>query len=140
MEILQEETLKFLSEWKGFKASESRNYMNQMGNCRVAEIVNQLKGVYCMLPKQPTEALPPHPTIDTPESFVTVATDGDVMRAMNQSAMAMIRRMQQLKKLSALDAYSLASLALDTRISQLEPGAKSIYCLLPKSLWVTKAV
>jgi acetamidase/formamidase len=136
LDILQAETLKFLSESQGLSASEAQTYMTQIGDCRVAEIVNQLKGVYCMLPKQPTAALPALPTTDTADSFVTAATDADVMQAMNQSAMAMIQRMQELKGLSALDAYSLSSLALDARIGRLEPGAKPIHCLMPKSLWV----
>ena len=55
---------------------------------------------------------------------------------MNDAAMAMIHELQERKGLSALDAYSLASLAMDARIGRLEPGARSIHCLLPRNLWV----
>jgi acetamidase/formamidase len=58
------------------------------------------------------------------------------MQAMNKAAMQMIERLQEMKKLSPLDAYALSSLALDARIGQLEPGAKHVHCLVPKSLWV----
>ncbi len=136
LDILEDETLKFLSEWKGLRDTEARAYMSSFGDCRVAEVVNQLKGVYCMLPKQSKPKRAPNPTTDTPNSFVTYAVDADAMQAMNLSAMSLIERLQKLKKLSALDAYSLASLAMDARIGQLEPGAKHVHCLLPKSVWV----
>lgn len=134
--ILEEETLKFLAESKGLNNTEARQYMANYGDCRVAEVVNQLKGVYCMLPKQPTPVLAPNPTTDTSDSFVTHAIDGDAMQAMNMAAMSLIERMQTLKGLVPLDAYSLASLAMDARIGKIEPGAKHLHCLMPKSLWV----
>lgn len=136
IEIMEEETLKFLAEWKGMKPAEAREFMLAFGDCQVAEVVNQLKGVYCMLPKNPKAKLAPRPTVDTANSFVAHATHADAMEAMNIAAMKIIERMQAVKGLSALDAYSLASLAMDTRIGRLEAGAKSIHCLMPKSLWV----
>lgn len=137
LEILDEETMKFLAEWKGLRGSEARQFMATYGDCRVAEVVNQLRGVYCMLPKLPNTAIAANPKADTTDSFVTYAVDKDAMQAMNKSAIQMIERLQEMKKLSALDAYSLSSLALDARIGQLEPGAKNVHCLIPKSLWTT---
>jgi acetamidase/formamidase len=136
IDILEEETIKFLAESKGLNSTEARQYMANYGDCRVAEVVNQLKGVYCMLPKQPTPILAPNPTSDTADSYVTHAIDGDSMQAMNKAAMSIIERMQELKGLAPLDAYSLASLAMDARIGKIEPGAKNIHCLMPKSIWV----
>jgi acetamidase/formamidase len=136
IQILEEETLKFLSESKGLTSSQARQYIAAYGDCRVAEVVNQLKGVYCMLPKQPIPMLAPNPIADTADNYVTHAIDGDAMKAMNMAAMSLIERIQDIKGLSALDAYSLASLAMDTRIGRIEPGAKNLHCLLPKSLWV----
>jgi acetamidase/formamidase len=136
LDILEEETLKFLAQWKGLRDKEARQYMAAYGDCRVSEVVNQLKGVYCMLPKQQTSELAPNPTADTQDDFVTYAVDGDAMKAMDMAAISIIERMQEIKNLSALDAYSLASLAMDARIGKLEPGAINLHCLLPKSLWV----
>lgn len=137
LDILEEETIKFLAEWKGMRASEARRYMATYGDCRVAEVVNQLKGVYCMLPKDDdARPLRPNPTADTRSSYVTYAVDANSMEAMNKAAMSLIERMQAEKGLSALDAYALASLAMDARIGELEAGAKHIHCLMPKSLWV----
>jgi acetamidase/formamidase len=113
--------------------------MQDYGDCRVAEVVNQVKGTYCMLPKKATPKLAPNPVKDTRDSYVTAATNADAMVAMNISAMQMIERIAELKKLSLLDSYSLASLAMDARIGRIEPGAKTIHNLMPRSLWVKKA-
>jgi acetamidase/formamidase len=135
LDILDEETMKFIAEWQGLRGAEARQFMATYGDCRVAEVVNQLRGVYCMLPKRPTTAIEANPKADTADSFVTHAVEGDAMQAMSKAAMQMIERLQEMKRLSALDAYSLSSLALDARIGQLEPGAKNVHCLIPKSLW-----
>ncbi|HIK14647.1 MAG TPA: acetamidase/formamidase family protein [Leptolyngbyaceae cyanobacterium M33_DOE_097] len=136
IDILNEETLKFVAEWKNLSSADAKQFIESYGDVRVAEIVNQLKGVYCMLPKKPGEKLAPNPTTDTDQNFVAYATDADAMTAMNTAAMEIIKRLQQVKGLSALNAYSLASLAMDARLGRLEPGAKSVHCLLPKTLWV----
>ncbi|MBD2259658.1 acetamidase/formamidase family protein [Pseudanabaena sp. FACHB-2040] len=135
--ILEEETIKFISEWKGMNSREARQYMTTYGDIRVAEVVNQLKGVYCMLPKEASPALPPLPQADTRDYYVTHAVNADAMEAMNVSALALIERIQEEKGLVPLDAYSLASLALDARIGILEPGAQNVHCLMPKSVWVS---
>lgn len=135
LEILDEETLKFISETKGLSGAGARQFMATYGDCRIAEVVNQLRGVYCMLPKNPRDPVAANPKRDTFNNFVTHAVEGDAMEALNKAAMKMIDRLQEMKQLSALDAYSLSSLALDARIGQLEPGAKNVHCLVPKSLW-----
>jgi acetamidase/formamidase len=139
IDMLDEETVKFLAEWKKLDSQEAHQYMNDYGDCRVAEIVNQVKGVYCMLPKRATLKRAANPIKDTQDSYVTTATDTDVMNAMNVSALQMIERIAELKKLSPLDSYALASLAMDARIGRIEPNAKTIHNLLPRSLWVNKA-
>ncbi|MEO8038830.1 MAG: acetamidase/formamidase family protein [Betaproteobacteria bacterium] len=133
--ILEEETVRLLVETRQLSSPAALQFMDRYGDCRVSEVVNQLKGVYCMLPKRPGKPLADLPTRDTREHFVTRTVDGDAQAAMNDAAMRMIVQVQETKNLSALDAYSLASLAMDARIGQLEPGARSIHCLLPKGLW-----
>ena len=136
LRIMEEETLKFLAEWKGLNSHDAHQYLITHGDIRVAEVVNRVKGVYCMLPKQAVPALEALPIADTRTDFVTHAVNADAMEAMNQSALALIDRIQEEKELSALDAYALASLALDARIGPREPGAYHIHCLMPKSTWV----
>lgn len=138
LDILNQETLKFVAESQNLSGAEAKQFIANYGDIRVAEVVNQLKGVYCMLPKKPAAKLASNPTAETAQNFVAYATDADAMVAMNTAAMAIIERVQQVKRLSALDAYALASLAMDTRIGRSESGAKTVHCLLPKSLWVQR--
>jgi acetamidase/formamidase len=48
----------------------------------------------------------------------------------------MIRGLEKHKGLAPLDAYSLASLAMDARLGRLASDEKHVHCLTPKSLWV----
>ncbi|MEP0917597.1 acetamidase/formamidase family protein [Leptolyngbya sp. DQ-M1] len=139
VDMLNEQTVKFVSDWKRISSKEAQQFMNNYGDCQVAEIVNQVKGTYCMLPKKAGPKRAPNPTQDTRDSYVTTATNADVQTAMNLASMQMIERIARLRKLSRLDSYALASLAMDARIGRIEPGAKTIHCLMPRSLWVKKA-
>jgi hypothetical protein len=76
------------------RGAEARKFMAAYGDCRVAEVVNQLRGVYCMLPKNPTTPIAANPTADTADSFVTYAVDGDGMQALNKAAMQAIDRLE----------------------------------------------
>ncbi|MFN9388373.1 MAG: acetamidase/formamidase family protein [Betaproteobacteria bacterium] len=137
-ELLVEETVKFLREWRGLSGGDALRWMQQHGDVRVAEVVNQVKGLYCLLPKRLKDRPAARPAKDVRGAFVTVGEDGDLMQAMNRAAMPMIERLQAEKGLSALDAYSLASLAMDTRVGRAEAaGGKTVHCLLPLSLWVS---
>jgi acetamidase/formamidase len=44
------------------------------------------------------------------------------------------------KGLSREEAYSLTALAVDCRVSQVVDIRKGVHCMIPKSLWVGKAV
>lgn len=136
LEILEEETVKFLVETQGMDQAGARKHMTTYGDCRVAEVVNQVKGLYCMLPKRARAKPGIRPTAETRNNFVAHAVDGDLMQALNEAAMRMIRDVADRTKMAPIDAYSLASLAMDARVGRLEPGARHVHCLLPKSLWV----
>ena len=138
LEILQEQTLRLLGEWQHLDAAGATKHMRSFGDCRVSEVVNQLKGVYCMLPKRPRAILPPRPLHDTHQQFVTHAASEDTQLAMNSAAMDMIQAIQKHKGLAPLDAYSLSSLAMDARVGVVTPDEKHIHCLMPKSLWVSR--
>ena len=65
--------------------------------------------------------------------------DADLDKAMDGASMAMINLLQEKRKLTRLDAYGLASIAMDCRIAAPTPGNdKSVHCLLPKSVFVAK--
>jgi acetamidase/formamidase len=56
-------------------------------------------------------------------------------QAVDQASWSMIELLQKAKGLPRLDAYALASIAMDCRIGEVAAADKSIHCLVPKSLW-----
>lgn len=137
--ILLDETAKFLSEQRGISAEAARRLIPQVSDCRVAEVVNQSKALYCMNAKDwKTVKLPPLAARETPRNFITVGEDADLQRAMDVASMGMIEVLQQKKGLTRLDAYSLASLTMDCRLGNPAAEVQRVHCFLPKSLWIGK--
>jgi acetamidase/formamidase len=58
---------------------------------------------------------------------------------MDAASMAMINLIAEKRKLDRLDAYGLASVAMDCRIAPPTGNEISVHCLVPKSLWRTAA-
>ena len=67
---------------------------------------------------------------------MTVARNADLNKAMDEASWAMIELLQSQKKLSRLDAYSLASMTMDCRLAVPVGSDKAVHCLMPKSIWV----
>ena len=61
--------------------------------------------------------------------------DADLNKAMNDASMAMIKWLESDKKIARLDAYGLASVAMDCRVGAISAMEKNIHCLMPKSIW-----
>jgi acetamidase/formamidase len=135
LEILKAETVKFLVEDRRATPEKAAADMGSLADCRVSEVVNILKGVYCMVPDERPKSLPTRPVAETKDEYVTTATDADLNKAMDGASRAMIALLQEKKGLSRLDAYGLASLAMDCRLGATADAGKSVHCLLPKSLW-----
>ena len=55
---------------------------------------------------------------------------------MNDASMGMINLLSTEKKLTRLDAYGLASVAMDCRVGAISDTEKNVHCLMPKSIWV----
>jgi len=137
LEILEDETVAFLSAQRGISAAQARALMSNVADVRIAEVVNQLKGVYAMIPKRPRRTpRAARPVRDTPRAYVTSATDASLQSAMDQAARAMVDLLHTRKGLSRLDAYALASLAMDARVGEMSAERKSVHCVVRKSLWV----
>lgn len=135
LKILKTETVKLIVDTKGASALEAEAWMRKFADCRVAEIVNQSKLVYCMVAKA-REARPVWRAVqETPRSFVTTAADRDLQAAMDAASFAMIETLQEKKGLSDLDAYSLASLTMDCQLGDITAPTMRVHCLVPKSLW-----
>ncbi|OIQ72885.1 hypothetical protein GALL_454800 [mine drainage metagenome] len=50
--------------------------------------------------------------------------------------MGMIKLLETDRKIARLDAYGLASVAMDCRIGAVSDAEKNVHCLMPKSIWV----
>jgi len=137
-DLLKAETSKFLAETRKVSKEEADKIMVRQWDCRISEVVNVVKGTYCMNPKSPRNG-PKLPTAENAEYYVTVAKDSDLDKAMDGASMAMINLLQEQRKLTRLDAYGLASIAMDCRIAPPAAGdEKSVHCLLPKSVFVAR--
>jgi acetamidase/formamidase len=137
-DLLKSETTKYLLEAKrAANQAEAEKAMVALWDCRISEVVDVLKGTYCMTPKSGTAKPPaPLPVAENAKYLVTYAKDADLNKAMDTASMAMINLLQEKRKLARLDAYGLASVAMDCRLLPPKAAEKEVSCLMPKSLWV----
>lgn len=63
------------------------------------------------------------------------AHDPDLDEAARLATSEMVRFLVEQKGLSREDAYILASVGVDLRVTQLVDGTKGIHAMLPKSLF-----
>ena len=135
LDVLKAETTAFLVETKKLSPADAASQMFRMWDCPVAEVVNQVKGLYCFNPKD--AALPPAalPTTDTAAAYVTTGSDADLNKAMDKASMATVEALQAKRKLSRLDAYGVASIAMDCRVAPHKDGPKTVHCMTPKSIF-----
>jgi acetamidase/formamidase len=139
LDILLEQTAGFLAEQRKLGIDAARRLIPQVSDCRIAEVVNQSKAVYCMNPKDWKMARQPKlASADTPRNYVTVGEDADLQKAMDQASMRMIETLQKKKAMTPLDAYSLASLTMDCRLGNPATEPRRVHCFVPKSLWTSK--
>jgi acetamidase/formamidase len=138
LEILKAETRVFLAETQELGPEKVDEWMATRFDCRISEVVNQVKGVFCMIPKKGVKLKRAvRPVKETPLYFATSASSPDLQTAMNEAAFAMIEQIAARKKMSALDAYSLMSLTMDSRLGDIAESKKSVHCLVPKNLWTS---
>lgn len=139
LDLLKSETRKFLVEQRNVPQAEAEQAMLDSWNCPISEVVNIVKGTYCMIPKAADAPRPSAlPKEDNAEVFATYAKDPDLNKAMDTASMGMINALVQKKGLTRLDAYALASMTMDCRIAPHQSGDKEVHCAVPKSLWVTR--
>ena len=131
------QTVKMISELRGVPADQAEKLMPTVSDCRVSQVVNIKKGIHCLTPKNPREAEDmERPTKETSKYLVSYAKDADLNKAMDTASMGMIKMLENDKKIARLDAYGLASVAMDCRIGTISDAEKNVHCLMPKSIWV----
>jgi len=130
------ETIKFLSEQRSVSADQAGRLMPTASDCRVSQVVNVKKGIHCLNPKNVrSKEDMERPTRETPRYYVTHGKDADLNKAMNDASMAMIKFLETEKKIARLDAYGLASVAMDCRVGAVSDTEKNVHCVIPKSIW-----
>ena len=130
------QTIKFLSEQRSVPAKPAEKLMPTVSDCRISQVVNVKKGIHCLSPKNTRDKEDmERPTKETAKYYVTHVKDADLNKAMDGASMAMIKWLEKEKKVARLDAYGLASVAMDCRVGAISDAEKNIHCVLPKSLW-----
>src|SRR5262249_17240174 len=105
-------------------------------DCRVSQVVNIKKGIHCLSPKQASDREDmDRPTAETAQYYVAHVKDADLNKAMDGASMGMIKFLESEKKIARLDAYGLASVAMDCRVGAMSDTEKNVHCLMPKSIW-----
>ena len=131
------QTVKLLSELRRMYPESAEKLMLTVSDCRVSQVVDIKKGIHCLSPKNPaTREDMERPTKETPKYLVSHAQDADLNKAMDTASMGLIKLLEREKKLARLDAYGLASAAMDCRVGAISDSEKNIHCLMPKSIFV----
>jgi acetamidase/formamidase len=131
------QTIKLLSEQRKMRPEQAEKLMVLISDCRISQVVDVKKGIHCLSPKaQSGREDMERPIKETPKYFVSHAKDADLNKAMDTASMGMIKWLENGKKIARLDAYGLASAAMDCRVGAISDSEKNVHCLLPKSIFV----
>ena len=130
------QTVKLLAEQRKVSPDQAEALMLKVSDCRVSQVVNIKKGIHCLSPKDANASEDmERPTRETAAYYVTHAQDPDLNKAMDDASRAMIKWLETNKGVPRLDAYGLASAAMDCRVGAVNGAARNVHCLMPKSLW-----
>jgi acetamidase/formamidase len=139
LENAKGETAKFLAGQRKIPLDQAMALVASVSDCRVTQVVDGKKGVHCISSKDVDKKLAePRPSAETAGHLVTAAHGADMNKDMDTASWSMIELLQKQKGLSRLDAYSLASIAMDCRVGEMNAPEKGVHCLVPKSLWVKR--
>ncbi len=134
------QTAKLLSELRGISAEQAEQLMGSISDCRVSQVVNIKKGIHCLTSKNSRDKEDlERPIKETSKYYVSHAKDADLNKAMDNASKGMIAWLETEKKIARLDAYGLASVAMDCRVGAISDGEKNVHCVMPKSIWVANA-
>ena len=77
------------------------------------------------------------PVAHTPEGWVTIGLDHDLDRAWRAAMLAMLTLIERHLGVSRVDALSIASVAVDLRLTQLVNGVRGVHAILSKDIRLT---
>jgi len=134
----RDQTTKLLGELLKQTPEQAATQMPKLSDCRVSQVVNIKKGIHCITSKDPKRVEDmERPTKETAKYYVSHVADADLNKAMDGASMGMIKWLESDKGIARLDAYGLASVAMDCRVGKVSDTEKNVHCLMPKSLWQT---
>jgi len=136
-DILKEETIKLIVELRSVSENEAKKIMLDTWNCPIAEVVNGVQGVYCMVPKNTKQTRQTLLKEDNAQFFATYGKNADLEKAMKIASLNMIDKVASIKKITREDAYTLASFTMDCRIAPHISGDKEVHCTMAKNLWLS---
>lgn len=139
LDIAKAQTTQFIMQQRHVTETAATQILYKIWNCPISEVVNGVKGVYCIIPKNLNTAAIPLPTSDKPHEFVTVGRASDALQAMSQASMAMLQKVAAAKNMPVTQVYILSSLTMDCRFAPYVSGDKEVHCMMPKSLWVSNS-
>jgi acetamidase/formamidase len=133
------QTAKFLAEQRGISEAQAEALIPTVSDCRISQVVNVKKGIHCLNPKNTGDKEDlERPTAETSSYYVSHVRDADLNKAMDGASMGMIKFLETEKKIARLDAYGLASAAMDCRVGAISDTEKNVHCVMPKSIFVAR--
>ncbi|HET7787056.1 MAG TPA: acetamidase/formamidase family protein [Myxococcales bacterium] len=78
------------------------------------------------------------PRIETKTHYIQVGFDENLEKAFANALNETVDFLVQKKGLDRYEAYSLAAMAADCRVSQMVDVRKGVHCMIPKSIFTTK--
>jgi acetamidase/formamidase len=138
LDITKAQTVAFIMQQHHVSKQKATDIMYQIWDCPISEVVDGVKGAYCMIPKDFNAIATPLPSTDNTHEFVTVATDPDALVAMSKASMAMLKKVSAAKNMSIQQVYILSSFVLDCRFAPYVSGNKEVHCMMPKNIWVSQ--
>jgi len=136
LENLKTETTRFIESSRKVSKAEAERIMIQNWNCPISEVVNEVLGTYCIIPKNlNSKKLAGIPREDNSNYWVSYASDpSDLMKAMKAASMKAIVKMSNNLSISEDRAYRLATFVLDCRIGPPKKDLYEVSCMVPKSI------
>lgn len=137
LEINRSEAVKLIMAKQRLAERDAMAVLEKTWDCRISEVVDQVLGTYCVIPKNLDAPRAPNlPTADTADAWVSTGTAPKVLDAMKTAASAALDTMAVNLDITRNDAYHLATMVLDCRIDRWTAGDKTVACSVPKSIRV----
>ena len=137
LDINKSETVKLIMAKRQISEADATIVMDNTWDCRISEVVDEVLGTYCVVPKRLDAPRAPNlPTQETATAWVSTATAPKALDAMKIAASAALDTMASNLDITRNDAYHLATMVLDCRIDRWTGGDKTVACMVPKSIKV----